>query len=54
MRASLSRLLLTRALIALGASASGIVHSQGPPATLEVPWIESLKSDAFDDVHPRP
>jgi hypothetical protein len=52
MRASLSRVLLTLALIALGASASWIVHSQGPPATLEVPWIESLKPDAFDDAHP--
>lgn len=52
MRAPLSRVLLTLALIALGASAWGIVRTQAPPATLEVPWIESLKPDAFDDVHP--
>ena len=48
----LSRALLTLAVIAIGASARGIVLSQGPPATLEVPWIESLKPSAFDDVDP--
>ena len=52
MRDSLSRALLTLAVIVIGASARGIVLSQGPPATLEVPWIESLKPSAFDDVDP--
>ncbi len=52
MRDSLSRALLTLTVIAIGASARGIVLSQGPPATLEVPWIESLKPSAFDDVDP--
>ena len=52
MRVSPSRVLLTLAVIAFGASARGMVLSQGPSATLEVPWIESLKPNVFGDLDP--